>query len=262
MSRLKRRLRAGLCVLVLFLTNLLPLSAQKKEAKGGMPQVVVAMPLAIEAGKTTKITLRGLRIDSVTKIHVHEPKSMGKVLGMAKKIPVPNQANPARVGDSEIDIEITLPSEVPGAVVPFSVVNSEGESKPHNLIVKSDLAIIAEKEPNDGFKQAQPISLPCIVEGKIGQAQDVDVFRFEGKQGERIVFEIQANRFGSPLDGLLTLFDDAGRTVTSNDDSPDSSDPRLAITLPRTGTYFLSLIDANDEGGNVFVYRLIARTEK
>ncbi len=249
-------------IIVAALTHLSLPAQPKKESKDPPPRVIVAMPLAIDAGKTTKLMLRGQGIDTVTEIRVQEPKSSGKVVGKGKKVPVPNQANPAIVGDSEIDIEITLSMEVAGGTVPFSLIGPGGESKPHLLIVKDDTPIIAEKEPNDGFKQAQPITFPCIVEGSIKQGQDVDVFRFEGKQGEKYYFEVQANRFGSPVDGLLTLYDAEGRVVASVDDSPGSVDPIMTVTLTKSGTYYLSLIDAHDQGGAIFLYRLLARNVK
>jgi hypothetical protein len=90
----------------------------------------------------------------------------------------------------------------------------------------------------------------------------VDVFRFEGKQGEQLTFDLQANRFGSPLDGMLTLFDSEGRVVATADDSDGSLDPVLQISLPQSGTYYLSLIDAHDQGGSLFLYRLAFRNSK
>jgi hypothetical protein len=238
-------------------------SAQKKkENQGAGPKVIVAMPMAVEPGKTTRIVVRGLGLDSATGVQMHEPKSTARLIGKGKKVPVPANAAANQVGDSEIEIEVTPSKEIAGGVVPFSIVSPGGESKPHPLIVKDDTPIVVEKEPNDGFKQAQPITVPCIVEGGVRQAQDVDVFRFEGKKGEQLVFEVQANRFGSPLDGILTLYDDAGRVLAGADDSAGSLDPILRVSLPHSGGYFLSLIDAHDQGGEFFVYRLIARSAK
>jgi hypothetical protein len=240
-----------------------PAPAQRRsERKELPPRIIVAMPLAIELGKATRVTLRGQRLDGVTAVRMQEPKSTGKLLGQAKKVPVPNQANPEQVGDSEIEIEIALPVEAPGNVVPFVVIGPGGESKPHHLIIRDGTPVIVETEPNDGFKQAQPIKIPCAVEGSIRQAQDVDVFRFEAKQGEQLVFDLQANRFGSPLDGVLTLYDARGRIVASADDSADSLDPILNVAIARSGTYYLALIDAHDQGGSIFVYRLVARRGK
>ncbi len=231
----------------------------KKESTEAPPQVLFAMPLAIELGKTSKLTVRGLRLDTVTEIHLQEPRSTGKIVGKGKKIAVPNGMNANQVGDSEIEIEVTLPKEVAGSVVPFTLLNAGGESKPHELLVGDLSTVIIEKEPNDSFKQAQPIVVPCVVEGTIRQPQDVDVFRFEGKRGEHLVFDLQANRFGSPLDGSLTLYDEKGHSIASADDSAGSLDPILEITLLHDGIYFLSLIDANDQGAPIYLYRLNVR---
>jgi hypothetical protein len=34
------------------------------------------------------------------------------------------------------------------------------------------------------------------------------------------------------------------------------------VTLPKTGTYYLSLLDAHDQGGPEHVYRLVVREMK
>jgi hypothetical protein len=256
----RRLLCSFACVLAV--SPSVALAQPKKDAKDAPPQIIVAMPLAANPGTMTKLTLRGVRLDSVTELRVQEPKSSGKLFGKAKKVPVPNNANVNQVGDSEIEVEITLPKEVPGGAVPFAVVGPGGESKPHQLIVRDETPVIAEKEPNDGFKQAQPLTPPCVVEGSIKQPQDVDVFRFEGKQGQRLAVELQARRFGSPVDGMLTLYDEAGRTVATAEAIAEHGDPVLNVTLPRDGAYFIGLIDANDQGGSIFVYRLLVRVEK
>ena len=47
-----------------------------------------------------------------------------------------------------------------------------------------------EREPNDTPDTAQPVTLPVIVNGRIDQPGDWDVFRFEGRAGEQIVAEV------------------------------------------------------------------------
>jgi len=251
------RVLATLALLFLLTTTLC--AQPKKETKDEPPRVILAMPMAVEIGKKAKIVLRGLKIDTVTEVRFQEPRTTGKLLGDTKKIPLPNNANVNQVGDSEISIEVIVPQEVVGSTISFSVVGPNGESKPHSLIVKDDIPIVVEKEPNDGFRQAQTISLPVVIEGSIKQAQDVDVFRFEGKKGAKIHVELQANRFGSPVDGMLTLYDEAGRIIATADDSPVSLDPLFAVELPRDGVYYLSLLDAHDQGGGLYLYRLIVR---
>jgi hypothetical protein len=68
------------------------------------------------------------------------------------------------------------------------------------------------------------------VQGSIEQGKDVDLFRFEGKEGQRITMEVFAARYGSALDSLLTLYDGDGRILASCDDISGTSDSRLEVT--------------------------------
>jgi hypothetical protein len=239
----------------------LPAQKKKDAPKDAAPQPIVTLPLAIDKGKTTKLTVRGLHVDSVTEVRLSEPKSSGKIVGKGKSVPVPKDANAGQLGDSEIDIEVTVPEEVPSGIVPFTLVGPTGESKPHHLIVNDEIPRVTEKEPNNGFDESQPIAVPQVIEGSIRQPQDVDVFRVEGNAGDRIVFDVQARRFGSPLEAMLTLYDADGHILATAEGAGAQRDAVLKASLPRDGRYFLALIDANDQGGSIWVYRLLVSKE-
>ena len=55
---------------------------------------------------------------------------------------------------------------------------------------------------------------------------------------------------------MLTLYDAAGATIDTSDDIEGSTDSRIEATLPRTGTYYVAIGDANDQGADFFLYRL------
>jgi hypothetical protein len=244
--------------LVLLLNSLgsLPAQTKKEDKKDPVPEILLVPQLGADLGKTTQLTIRGLRFDNVTEIRIQEPKSSSKLLGKAKKIAVPNMMEVSRVGDCEIEVEVTLPKELPSQSITFTLLNSSGESKPHPLIVNSELPRTQEKEPNDGFRQAQLVELPSIIEGDIKQPQDVDVYQFVGKSGEEVTFKVQAREFGSPLEAMLYLYDSSGRLITTSETNRENGDPILKVKLPHDDTYFLSLLDANDQGASIFVYRL------
>ena len=122
--------------------------------------------------------------------------------------------------------------------------------------------LIEEREPNGGFKQAQPLAPGKTLVGTVKEAADVDVFRFEGRAGQQAVIEVCAARHGAALDSLLTLYDTAGHLLAVNDDADGSSDSRLKFRLPADGGYFVSVIDAFDRGGPTYVYLLCVRLEK
>jgi len=121
-----------------------------------------------------------------------------------------------------------------------------------------------DKEPNNQPASAQPVTLPLIVNGRMDQPDDWDVFRFQGRGGSEIVAEVYARRLDSPLDSVLKLTDAAGKPLAFNDDCEDKgagltthhADSCLRATLPADGTYYLHLGDAQHKGGPDYAYRL------
>ena len=85
------------------------------------------------------------------------------------------------------------------------------------------------------------------------------MFKFEGKKGDKLKIEVQAARFGSPVDAILSIYDADRKLLAAVDDTEGSPDPVIAIALPRDGVYFLTVIDAHDLGGPQFGYRLVLR---
>ena len=57
---------------------------------------------------------------------------------------------------------------------------------------------VAEKEPNNTREQAQVISFPATVSGKVEPGEDVDLFRFHAAAGQTLVFEVLAARLEFP----------------------------------------------------------------
>jgi hypothetical protein len=244
---------AGFAVLIV--------AADPKKPEDMKPKVVVAAPLGLTPGKATKLLVRGLKLDTATEVHLHDPKGTAKILSKGKA-PLPNKEKDdvARYGDTQIEIEATLSADYAGPTVTFTVVTPSGESPPHTLFV-DHAPVVAEKKPNNSFQKAQPVQLGQTIEGVVNPASDVDVFRFDGKPGQQVVLEIFAARYGSPLDSLLTLYDSDGRIVASNDDVDGTADSRIETTLPATGAYYVSVVDANDVGSPSNIYRLVTRVK-
>ena len=237
------------------------IAADVKKPEDTKPKVVVAAPLGITPGKATKLLVRGLKLDAATEVHLHDPKGTAKILSKGKA-PLPNKEKDdlGRYGDTQIEIEATLSADYAGPTVTFTVVAPSGESAPHTLFVDHS-PVVAEKKPNNSFQKAQPVQLGQTIEGVVNAASEVEVFRFEGKQGQQVVLEVFAARYGSPLDSLLTLYDAEGRIVASNDDTDGTADSRIEAALPTTGAYFVSVVDANDVGSASNIYRLTIRAK-
>jgi len=192
---------------------------------GELPFVSSLFPLGGRAGARTRVELRGWNLP-------------GSRLSVA-----PDDGEPG--------------------VYPVSVRKGELVSNPMPFMTDS-LTELFEKEPNNLPKEAQRLTFPAIVNGRVDQPGDWDVFSISGRAGERIVAEVYARRLESPLDSVLKLTDAAGRQLALDDDHEDKgmgltthhADSLILATLPARGTYYLHLGDAQQKGGAEYAYRL------
>jgi hypothetical protein len=255
-----------LCLLVLPFALTSTTSSQDKKPpdakKEPPPKVLYAVPLVAKPGEKQKLALRGKNLAAVKEVKVSGTENAKvKVLG-AKAVGVPNNYPGDRVGDSEVELELELPKDVKPGAVKLTAVGPGGESNAYTLLIRDELPVVLEKEENGGFDTAQPITVPCAIEGTIKGERDVDVFKFEAKKGEKVRVEVAALRYGSPVDGYLVVYNAKGNTVGSGDDVTAAPDPGLVMTIPADGAYFITLIDAHDMGGANFGYRLVVKKEK
>lgn len=126
------------------------------------------------------------------------------------------------------------------------------------LLETDDLAEYLEAEPNNEIAQAKTVELPCVLNGRIEQAGDSDLWTFTGKKGDAWQFDLRASRLGSELDGVLTLLDANGNAVANADDLANGqTDCVLNFTLPADGTFTLKVKDSlSSRGGSEFAYRV------
>jgi hypothetical protein len=141
-----------------------------------------------------------------------------------------------------------------------------GLTNPTAFVV-SPLPQVRENEPNDAPNAAQRLTIPCGVSGRVGQARDLDHFVFTGEKGKAIRFEVQARRFGTPLqsglDSVLEVLNARGQVLAAGDDTPATGkDAVLTFTPPADGDYRLRLRDLNSKGGPGFVYYLEAEAAR
>jgi hypothetical protein len=112
--------------------------------------------------------------------------------------------------------------------------------------------------------QPQPVTLPVIINGRIDQPDDWDVFQFTGKAGDTVVAEVMARRLDSPLDSVVKLTDAAGNLLALNDDREDlgagvnthHADSYFMTKLPADGAYYVHIGDTARNGSEDCAYRL------
>jgi hypothetical protein len=214
-------------------------------------------PVGVVAGKAARVTIFGVKLDTASAVKVLEDKGTATIVSKGNTDKADKGL--AQVGDSQVVVEITLKADPPAQPVEVVVVTPDGETKPHSLLVETIMPVVKEREPNDGFRQAQDVALPVVVEGAVSRPRDVDVFRFQGKAGQKVTLEVLAARQGSALDSIVTLYGSGGRQIATHDDLEESVDSRLEVTLPADDTYFVVLLDAQDTGSAAHVYWLVMK---
>jgi hypothetical protein len=102
---------------------------------------------------------------------------------------------------------------------------------------------------NDTIATAKPVPLNTTVEGQIlpGPQVDIDMYRVDVKEGQRISVEVEAVRLGTLHTGgendlAMRILDAADKVLGSNDDSAlYVQDPVLSLLAPKTGSYFIEI---------------------
>jgi hypothetical protein len=120
------------------------------------------------------------------------------------------------------------------------------------------------------------IPLPGIVNGRLDKEKEIDRYRLTVEPGDHLLFELQARELGtSKLEGIISVFDPAGKKLGSAGDQPlpedvfavqgtsrTSSDPFLNLTVPEgVRELAVTVEDLALRGGPLYGYRLIARRQ-
>ncbi len=251
-------------MLLALTATLLPTHAaedKKDEKKKDPPKITGAFPFAIIPGTTNKIKIRGLSLTNATAVHLPTAEKLAAEIKSRGKASVPEKADPKKLGDTQLEVELVLPADFPAGDLPIFVTAPEGDTSTNQLRVIERALLLDEKEPNAGFRKPNDVKLPQTIRGTIEAANDVDVFRFTGRAGQKVRIVSLSARYGSTLDPILTLHDAKGHTLVSSDDSGGAADALVRLTLPSDGPYFVSIIDAHDRGGATYGYVLAVEAE-
>ncbi|HJT35785.1 MAG TPA: hypothetical protein VJ783_27400, partial [Pirellulales bacterium] len=203
------------------------------------PELASLWPRGIQRGVPTRVKLTGKNLLDVQEIRPSHPQITGKAV-------------PADAGKpDEAWIELTPAADLPRGTYQIAVATPGGASGSLPIEI-DDLPQLAEVGLND----AATLALPTSVWGALAARGEVDHVRFDARAGQTIVCELAAKRFGSALNGVLTLLDPAGAVVARNNDFDGGEDSLLAYQVPADGRYTLRISDLALNGSEKHFYQL------
>ncbi len=209
------------------------------------PELASVEPAGLERGVTNRVKLLGKNLIDIKQVQVDRKGFVARA--------VPQDA----ASGNEVWIDITLPANASRGKCKLLVVTAGGKSKQLTLEVDS-LPQLAESEPNNRPQETAVARLPTSFWGKLSTAGDVDCFSFLAEQGQQLVFDLNARRSGSKIDGVLTLVGPEGKVLASNNDFDATPDPLLTYNVEIPGQYTIRVTDLRFEGSENHTYQLLA----
>jgi hypothetical protein len=150
-------------------------------------------------------------------------------------------------------VEIALPASAPSAYTHRLSIG--GKLTNPVLLDLDDLPEHLKGEAGDDAK-GKLVSLPAVLNGRIDKPGMVDSWAVTMRKGDVYEFDLRAGRLGSPLKGVLTIRDAAGKQLARSDGSAGQADPFLRFSAPADGTYQVRVEDYfRSRGGPAFAYR-------
>jgi IPT/TIG domain-containing protein len=216
------------------------------------PYLTSIFPLGAQRGTATELNVRGEMLAGLKRIEIHQDQGPGQGLEV-KAITTASDA---------VSLQLSVAKVAAPGVYNFRLLTDTGWSNPVEFIV-GDLPETIEAEPNDASGQLRRVDIPIAIDGRIERKGDLDRFGFTAAAGEQLVFEVEAEELGSPLDAYLALYNNKGVELATNDDEEPNNrlnrDSRLEFTCKEAGDYSLAIRDLSRLGGPDYGYRLTIR---
>lgn len=157
-----------------------------------------------------------------------------------------------------------LMSKIKVPPTPFSafITDQEQSSPSGNPVHVSSVDFLNESGPNQNHEEALPLTdppaAPFAFHGIISEPDQTDYFRFRGKKGERLIFQVLARSLRSPLDSVISVRQAADNKYLGGNDDRTGGDPdsRYEFEVPADGEYVVNIRDQLSRGGPDYTYRI------
>ncbi len=109
-----------------------------------------------------------------------------------------------------------------------------------------------------GAKFTEPFVTPFTLTGRLASREGKAGYRFAGKKGRPLTFQVEAQTLGFPLVPVLRILDATGKQLARAEPATPDRDLELSFTPPADGTYRVEVRDQYDEGSARHLFRLRA----
>ena len=194
---------------------------QPSVAESAAPQATGLFPRGGQVGSTVAVTVSG-KLAKGDQIHCDRAGVSGEITEDGTKA------------------TITIADSAAPGLYWLRFFNAEGAASPVPFVV-GRLPEVAEAEPNATPDKAQPLAASSVINGKLSESEDTDIFSIKVPAGRTLVASVDANwRLGSPVDPVMQLLNEDGVVLTQIDDDR-GNDPLIAWPCEKETTLLVRL---------------------
>ncbi|MFO0877500.1 MAG: PPC domain-containing protein [Gemmataceae bacterium] len=148
---------------------------------------------------------------------------------------------------------------LPGAVGRQAVVPFGDEGRVF-LPEAGGLGLVALEAHGCAIRSGETlVAVPSTTTARLAGPNESHPYRFQGKKGQRYLFQVESPSRGFVVDPTLRLTDAAGKLLGQARAGELYRDVELLATIPADGAYLLTVGDETRHGGPRHVYLLRAR---
>ena len=197
------------------------------------PVINKLTPVGLQAGQDVILTVDGTDL-------LPNPRLIASFPIETQEI----QANPAA---NKVTLKLKIPADVDTGIHTIRIASDGGSS--------NSLAIAVDRLPQQAFGE-NISALPMAVNGQLAGGTILKT-EFAGKQGMKIVVDVEARRLGSMMRPVIRLINSRGTQLAWSPPQPSlQGDARCETELPADGSYTIQLHDLLYKGPQPGYFRL------
>jgi len=248
----------------LLLAIILLAAAVDAAAQVAQPYITTVTPGGGRRGSTVVLAVEGFNLTGASEVLWSKPGVKAQITLNSEQTREKAKLAQGQTGALIVDkatrnrvtIEATIAPDAPAGIYGFRLKTPLGTTNMGRVVIGA-LPETKEREAGESADGAQEIKLPTTVVGELSKDGDADHFKFSAQAGEQVVFEVVAAVLNSRLDSVLTLIDDKGAEIASNNDFDGRRDSLLGYTFKQAGVYVIRISDLERQGqGGLYNYRL------
>ncbi|MBC8354351.1 MAG: PPC domain-containing protein [Planctomycetes bacterium] len=188
-------------------------------------------------GESVEVTIAGSALDGVTALRCSAP-------GISFE----------QVESKKNQFRVSIAPDTPLGYYDLRAICNNGLSSPRPFVIGNRPEQL-EPEANEDLQAAPLVPLNTVINGRIDKPADLDCFRFEARQGQRVLIECAAERIDSQLRAVLEVFDHQGQHLLSSR-GYFGVDPLIDFRVPADGAYIVKIYDLTYTGSPDHYYRI------